>query len=113
MLAIVFVVGIVIIVLASNGTLQPTIETAHKSVEIICNARETALTELEKKMIRDQIWSMSPENKKFLEQIHDAGSIRYCDLDKLQWLMDTTKLKSLDRLRSAPCEVFVCMSGNP
>ena len=123
-------VGLAIVVgaLAWNGTLEPTVEnagdvmqstaenvgeaikTVDEAIKTACEARETALSELEKAVIREQTRLLSPEHSEFLSKAYDAGSVSYCDAEKLQMLLGADRSKSIDRLRSAPCEAYSCLT---
>lgn len=110
---LVILVGLAIVFcfLAWNGTLQQTAETTHETVKTVCEARETALNNLEMAAIWGQIRFMPPEDREFLVKIYDTGRVSYCDVDKLQKLLGADKLKSIDRLRDFPCEAYVCLTG--
>ena len=95
---------IALVILASTGALMAIIEG-------VCGAREAALSELEKAAVLNQIMSESGENEKFLYKIYMAGSVSYCDADKLQMLLGADKLKSIERLRDFPCCIYACLTG--
>ena len=110
---LVVLAGLTIVIgfLAWNGTLQSTAETVHEGIKAVCEVREEALSELEKAAILNQAWFTSSEDREFLMKIYNAGSVRYCDVDKLQKLLGTDKSKPLDRLRHYPCEAYTCLTG--
>ena len=110
-LRVILVIVMVAIVLAGNGKLQSTTENVDENTKMLCNAREVALSKMEKTAIENQFWFMSSENQEFVTKIYDIGSVQYCDADRLQRLLGVDNSKSIDRLRYPPCEAYTCLTG--